>query len=628
MGYLDDLQEWIKGKAQPPAEEAAGPETGAARIIEPDDKGKINVVPQSQFPAWENTPGYTGPGTNIRADVPLNGDNQPSMTATEESGPQKAIYAATDWMPSGVRQRVQSGLGNLYDFSGAHTLYDVGSKLAHGDQTGAQLGIAETLAGVGAKPAKMTAAIARDMIEKTLLKAKPLGELEHGAPTLAQDVVRRTLDPSIGGATVDPVTGAIPTEGLMVGKFANNDPRNLVLPASEFTPEALQAHMAKNAKNFTTPGTHLGTWVDNGKVYVDASKQFPPSDLRAATKFGERTGQMSLYDIGKGEVKPIGNFGDFMQSPEYQQRLEQMAREGRDYLDKHPAKEWWDTHGTSFERVYGEDKLPHVAGFSAATAPNEGPIRNMQTMTEYMRRHQAGEPTVQPEFRIGDNRPHNYEPEELGNTRVPLDEPMTYQRGVKMPMETGRANNLNKAAAGDLEVMQREKVQNEARAMAGDPTAVVLDRHHIRLGEDPEKGIYGMAQADALTGPAYQKMVDAISLNAARAGRNPRDYSADVWTGIRNRLQSTGDLYGQKFNKNSITGESKSYSDHFDDLIKQKADQLGITPREVESHLRTGNINLLSHMLSHPGMSALLGGGAAGTLGMRMMGSDREAPRI
>jgi hypothetical protein len=41
--------------------------------------------------------------------------------------------------------------------------------------------------------------------------------------------------------------------------------------------------------------------------------------------------------------------------------------------------------------------------------------------------------------------------------------------------------------------------------------------------------------------------------------------------------QKTGELYGQRFKAASIRGESKSYGDHLDDLIREKGAHLKIS---------------------------------------------------
>ena len=419
------------------------------------------------------------------------------------------------------------------------------------------------------------------------VKTKVLGELiatRLGAypSTSPRTVLNRTAKQ--GGYSVAPATGDVPEAGLMIGKYKNTDPRVTVVPGSrKLTQADVQGHYQRNRKAFEDPDTYLGTWRDpaTGNTYLDVVRRFPQSQVRKATKYGERTKQIAGYNVAKGEELPIGNWREFIQSPEYHARMDEMAKTGRDYLSKHPTQEWWDMHGTSFERVYGKENLPQVAGYTGATAPNAAPRENLQTMSEYMRRHLAGEPAIQPEWRV---------PEGM----------MSRQAGKKIGMEASRRANIEKTARGDLAALQGPKVREEAKALMGDPGAAVFDRHQIRLSEAPERGIYAAGRADTISPADYDRLLEQFRIGASRNNRNVRDYSADVWTGIRETIRTQNQLFGQKYRGSAISGESKSYADHFDDLIRAKAQHLKISVQEMERRLRNGDANLMSAVLATP----------------------------
>jgi hypothetical protein len=397
-----------------------------------------------------------------------------------------------------------------------------------------------------------------------------------------------------GGYSVHLPTGERPSEGLMMGVYSNKDPRNSVIIGRAMTQADVKAHGERNIMALQHPERFYGTWRDpaTGNVYFDVSQRFPARDIRQATKFGERTRQLAGYDVGKGESFPVGNWKEFIKSPEFHARMHEMAGLGREYLSKYPTKEWWDMHGSSFERIYGTKDLPQVAGFTASTAPNTAPRENLQVMSEYMRRYIRRDPIIQPEWRT---------PEGL----------MSRAPGKQIGMEQSRAANLQKAAGGRLSELQRDKVRSEAQAMMGDPNAVVLDRHWARLGEAPERGIYTSTQEGVISaqararGPSDYGIMENEVRDAARSiGRDPRDFSADAWTGIRDTIQRTGQLYGQKFKGASVRGESKSYADHLDDLVREKAKHMGMTASELEKRLRGGDASLLGIMLGAPTIAA------------------------
>jgi hypothetical protein len=405
-----------------------------------------------------------------------------------------------------------------------------------------------------------------------------------------------------GGYSVNLASGEKPKPGLMVGKYANDDPRNTVLPAGKkIADKDIHGHAAKNRKALESQDSFFGTWRDpeTGTAYFDVSKWFPGDAKRKAVKFGERTKQLAGYDTASGKTFPIGNWDEFVKSPEFQDRMREMEKVGRDYLSNHANKEWWDMHGSSFERVYGKENLRQLAGFIASTAPNAAPRENLQTATEYMRRFIKQEPTVQPDW------------------RVPAGT-MSRTEGVRIGMENTRAPNLEKSARGDIDALQQNKVREEAQALMGDPNAVVLDRHWARLAEDPARGILAdVAEGKIAPGKAYDRVKDAVVRGAKAAGRDARDFSADVWTGIRETIKTKSDLFGTKYRGSAITGDSKAYADHFDDLIRDKAKHLGISVGEMESRLAKGDANLLSLLLATPLGAALY----------REYASERQTPQ-
>ena len=368
----------------------------------------------------------------------------------------------------------------------------------------------------------------------------------------------------------------------MMGKYANTDPRNTVLDLLR-RPDIVQ-HVEKNKVALDAPETFMGTWrdPDTGKIYLDTSRRFPPDEIRQATKYGERTGQIAGYDVGQHKNFPVGKWEDFVRSPEFADRLKQMEQEGSDYLKQFATKEWWDMHGGPFERVYGPGKLKQLAGFIASTAPNSAPRENIQTATEYMRRMLKGEPIIQAQWRVPEGE-------------------MTRQPGKQIGMEMSRAPNLRKSEAGMLDELRQDKVREEAKALMGDPNAAVLDRHWARLAEDPKKGVYTASQEGIIEpGKQYLTLKDAIATEAAHSGQSLRDFSARVWTGIREHIKNNSDLFGQKFRGSAITGDSKSYADHFEDLIAAKAEHLGIGKDEMEKRLGSGDATLMSAIISAP----------------------------
>jgi hypothetical protein len=431
---------------------------------------------------------------------------------------------------------------------------------------------------------------------KARVPSPEVGRLGEFASTTPGRIISQTKKK--GGYSVNLPTGDVPETGIMAGKFANADPRTRVLDKDP-TMVDITDWVKQNEKVLGKTENYVGTWKDkdSGKTYLDVSRRFEPEQLRPATKFAEKTGQIAIYNVGTGMSPPVGSYPKYVSgefTPEgvapYSQRLHEMGAEGAGYMAQHPTADWWET--PDIQRVYGTASRPQQAGFMGAVSTNTQPRPNVQGMSEYMRRYIKGEPIVQPEFKVP--------PTAMGGFAGP---------GKSMGLESGRAFNLERAAEGNLEAMRGEVVREKTQALTGNPMAMVLDRIHARLTEAPQAGIYAHSQEATMPeGGDRQLVKDAISKQAALEGKNPRQFSADVWAGIREHIKRTGELYGTplaKTQSGTQRSPSKSYNDLFVDLVKQKADHLGISVAEMEKRLRSGDGELLSWLLATPAGAAL-----------------------
>lgn len=409
-------------------------------------------------------------------------------------------------------------------------------------------------------------------VGKLLNTEKLLGQYPT---TTASRIVNKTK--AGGGYSVNLPTGAIPEEGLMMGMYKNTDPRNTVVEGL-LKKSDVEKQAAANAKQLANEDVYFGTWFnpEDKMTYLDVSKRFEPKELRKAVKFGEKTNQLKGYDIGKGEEFNVGNWSDFIRSPEYAQRLTELNKVGTDYLKQHPTINWWDLHGTPIEEIYGKENIPNIAGYLAATSPVSDVPRNARIASEYMRRQLAGEPIIQPNFRM----PENAVFETAGNM---------------MPMETGRAKNLIAASEGRIKDLSKEKVRSMGQALMGDPNAMVFDRHWANLSEKPSENIFtGIEKGVFPAGKQYSDLEKIVAAQAKKEGMTPRDFSANVWTGYRDMAQKQGNVFGVKTAGAGIQGESKSIADTFMDQLTVKAQKLGMTKEEMIKKLKSGDMSLLS----------------------------------
>lgn len=407
-----------------------------------------------------------------------------------------------------------------------------------------------------------------------------------------------------GGYTVDVKTGEIPTTGTMVGLYPNGSDKVRVIDVDKFSPADITKFVRANRAELAKPDRYLGAWIDNGKVYLDTPQRVVDvsmsDQLRRATKIGEGPDQMSpdpqaraegaqlgLWSFDKDPAgnmvggTPVGSWRGFVESPEFRGRMDEMEAIGRAFLQTKQGRDWWDLHGTDVERVYGKENVNKFAGYLAATAPRVGLDMGTRLATHYMQRDLRGEPVYQP------------------GTVADADAKFM-QPGEKLPIQQTHGPNAARVQAGKFDELQADKVNNQYRALVGDPLAKVLDVYWARLAEDPARGIYTDVGEGKITNPKqYRVVADAIDQAAAARGMTPRDYSANVWTGVRETIRNTGELYGQRLKRNNaMNTESVGYAEQFTRAVKAKADALGISVSDLERRLRSGDANLLAALLS------------------------------
>lgn len=115
-----------------------------------------------------------------------------------------------------------------------------------------------------------------------------------------------------GGFTYDPA-GKVPTQGFSVGVYPE---KSATIPLEQVTKSAVAEWMASNTDLLIERGNMLGGWVDNGKLYLDIVKVFPPTEKEAALAAGKEHNQISIADlaaINKGDwdnaILPTGGDG-------------------------------------------------------------------------------------------------------------------------------------------------------------------------------------------------------------------------------------------------------------------------------------------------------------------------------
>jgi hypothetical protein len=440
---------------------------------------------------------------------------------------------------------------------------------------------------------------------------------------LASGVHASTLDQ--GGVTIYPLTGTVEKvgdPGYIVGKYANQSGKTAIMPVEAFTPDTVRAYLEQHADTFAKdPELALGAWTEvdekTGKTlaYLDVATKEPGQREASITGARQRqpkgvqrdpeTGQWpmpqkAIFDLKAGKTLPIGNLAEFLASEEFQQRLDDMYAAGVPVMR---GKEWWNLYGGPLERVYGEENIRPMAGFLASTSPSAGPVHNLRTASEYMRRWLKGEPLVQQGFRIPETA--------VGARKTSLGsvKPGDYSppgRALPLEMSGGRIPNIERVGRDELEELQLDKVNDMFHALTGHDVGV-YDRRYAKLAEAPERGIFVEREPNVLPGgmdtpsiSPYAMMENAVRTAAKRNDMPLGVYSSYVWEGIGDTIKRTGELYGTKHPAGSIPESSQGFADIFTTMIAEKAKAWGLSVPEFEARLKRGDAELLGTILATP----------------------------
>lgn len=95
-----------------------------------------------------------------------------------------------------------------------------------------------------------------------------------------------------GGLTIKPFTGEKPQSGYMVALQGYE----LKVPVTEFFTGLVADYIGEHAKELMdNPALCLGTWVNEGIVYLDLSENVP--NREKALELGRERGQLAIFNL-------------------------------------------------------------------------------------------------------------------------------------------------------------------------------------------------------------------------------------------------------------------------------------------------------------------------------------------
>lgn len=128
-------------------------------------------------------------------------------------------------------------------------------------------------------------------------QTKPIKKDDGAVAKKATELTKKN-----GGVTIT-LKGDIPTEGFA---FSPRKDLETVIPVKEFSTKSVSDFIEKNKDILQEPESHLGVWVDNGKVYIDVSKVVP-NEQRAVAE-ASTADQIGIFDINTFTTKNIKDY--------------------------------------------------------------------------------------------------------------------------------------------------------------------------------------------------------------------------------------------------------------------------------------------------------------------------------
>jgi len=127
------------------------------------------------------------------------------------------------------------------------------------------------------------------------------------SPSVASDIIRFTQE--WGGLSINMVDGSMPTTGYMVAK-----PPSLgkIVDAVDFNdpvkgPKILSDYMKRHKNDLGNGKNYLGTWLNEGKVYLDVSENIQSKSK--ATRIGRERNQKAIWDVANLSEIDTGGTG-------------------------------------------------------------------------------------------------------------------------------------------------------------------------------------------------------------------------------------------------------------------------------------------------------------------------------
>lgn len=105
----------------------------------------------------------------------------------------------------------------------------------------------------------------------------------------------------LGGFSMQRTTGKSPSRGFMVSDFGSEE-----IVSGHANPREIETYRQAH-KNPTPVKRYVGGWHDEGKTYLDQSRNV--LSAKKAHTLGQQQAQRAVYNVGRGEVRRVHHGG-------------------------------------------------------------------------------------------------------------------------------------------------------------------------------------------------------------------------------------------------------------------------------------------------------------------------------
>jgi len=417
------------------------------------------------------------------------------------------------------------------------------------------------------------------------------------------------LAESQDGFTVNPFTGESATAGTAVSvRPLSTETR---IPMEELTPERLTDWMNSVRSDLGYEGRYIGGWVEDGQLVLDVSGVGPRPEAMEAGRF---TNQQAIYDMDTGELLTVGPAVDSLspgmqpyvrglQTPVVQRkiakqravlerleniestllgnirgnqasmdRLREVIERGS-RINRESGQDWYDTsrlwqeayeayggradgQGVPGAAAAADEWLRAMVIFTAVTSPRTDVPLNARKAFELMNMAFAGDNT-------------KVLAELLENNPGLVTQIFGESLAQTLLAEKNIADVLLRGEVGD-----GQKVSTFFTNFMGNANGVTVDTHNLA-------GILYMAGMDYKTPEGRRAIADLLGYGNKSPGAQVKDGA-----NTRARAATWEDADPDSF-RSWMYGRVSSSAQYgaFENLQRQLAEDLGMTPREFQANL-------------------------------------------